>query len=329
MPTQTISGKLTRTMLTDFSNRRKLLNAYLNCFKNPMKQSLCLLTFLLTTFSLYSQTIYSGFIANYPIELVTDQYSDGIVRAIYAYSNRDEPIVVNGTLKNKKLTLYEKNARNKNSAMFTFYRFNSANRKQEGIWTDLKTNKKLKITLNKSYDLNQGDNVEWDNREILQPVSIDNKYFKLIVSKKKGEFQVKVRGVLIMEKKTDKLLQKIDLDGELWGLNNISVGDFNFDGIPDFSVFEMSHAGPNTSSLYFLYDPKTKKYFDSGFSGVSLEFDKPTKQIYELNSCCAGSQQTTTIYRVIDNKMVLVEQHCFIWDEKKQELVERKMKDCQ
>mgnify|MGYP006915287135 FL=1 len=133
----------------------------------------------------------------------------------------------------------------------------------------------------------------------------------------------------IFEKKTDRLIQQIHMDCQLVGLDNISTDDYNFDGLPDFAVFESSYAGPNTSSLYFLYNPVTKKFFNSEFSGTSLEFDKDKKCVYEHNQCCAGTSHTTAVYKVVNNKMVLVEQHCYIWSEKKQDLVERKMKDCQ
>ncbi|MBY0487032.1 MAG: hypothetical protein K2P85_07605 [Flavobacteriaceae bacterium] len=120
--------------------------------------------------------------------------------------------------------------------------------------------------------------------------------------------------VRIFQKKTDKLLQKIDVACQFWGLNNISTGDYNFDGITDFSIFESSYAGPNTSSLYFLYNPKTKKYFDSGFLGVSLEFDSKTKRIIERNQCCAGSIVTTATYKVVKNKMILEKEKCYkLW----------------
>jgi hypothetical protein len=295
-----------------------------------MRNVIFILTIILTTSSLHCQTTYSGFISKYPIELVTDTYSEGNARAIYAYSDKDEPIVINGTLKNKVLTLYEKDVNNKNSASLTFNKFDSANSQQEGIWTDLKTNKELKITLDKTFEINYGNSVEWKDREILQPVSLDNKYFKLIVSKKKGEFYATVTGVKIIEKKTDKLLQKLTVDCELMGgLDNISIGDYNFDGILDFSVFKTSYTGPNTSSLYFLYDTKTGKYIESGYTGVSLEFDNATKRIYERNQSSAGSVVTTAEYKVVNNKMILIKEHCYIWDEKKQDMVERKLKDCE
>ncbi|HLT86147.1 MAG TPA: hypothetical protein VKZ57_01080 [Sphingobacterium sp.] len=70
-----------------------------------MNRIFFLSAFLLTCTRLFGQTSYSGFIARYPIELVTDIYSDGDARAIYAYSNYDEPMVINGELKQGVLTL--------------------------------------------------------------------------------------------------------------------------------------------------------------------------------------------------------------------------------
>jgi hypothetical protein len=294
-----------------------------------MRQALYLLILILTSFKLYSQTNYAGFIDKYPIELVTNIYSDGDARAVYAYSNFDEPIVINGNLQKNKLSLFEKDKSGKTKATLVFDNFEAKNQNLEGYWTDLQTGKQLKISLTKMFDIDYGDSVEWTDREILQPVSLGDKYFKLMVSKTNGEFYAKVIGVKILEKKTDRLVQKIDLDCQLRGLDNVNIGDYNFDGITDFSVFEASYAGPNTSRLYFLFDKRTSKYFDSGFSGTSLEFDGKAKRIFESNQCCAGTVVTTAEYKVVNNKMVLVKQHCYKWDDKKQELVERKMKDCQ
>lgn len=270
--------------------------------------------FLLMSINISAQVGYSGYIDKYAVELVTNIYSDGVARAVYCYTKHDEPIIINGTLKNDKLTLFETGIDKKNTATLTFENFDADNPTLNGIWTDLKTKKQLPIVLTK--DNNEGE------REIIQTVSIGSNYFKL------GLSYGNVTAIKIIEKKTDKLVQKINVECQLWGLENISVDDFNFDGIPDFSVFEGSYAGPNTTSLYFLYNPKTKKYFNSGFSGVSLEFNAKTKTIFERNQCCAGSIVTTAEYKVVNNKMVLKKQRCFKWDEKKNELVERPIKEC-
>jgi hypothetical protein len=294
-----------------------------------MKQTLTILTILIFNINLFGQTTYVGFIDKYPIEFVTDIYSDGDARAFYVYTKFDDPIRINGTLKNGLLKLTEKNGSNKDIATLIFKDFNSKSNNIEGVWKDISSNKELKITLTKSFDIDYGDSLEWKNRELLQPTSLKNKYFKLIISKEKGRFYASVTGLKIFEKKTDKLIQQINLECQLWGLDNISIDDYNFDGIADFSVFEQSYAGPNTSSLYFLYNRQTNNFFESEFSGTSLEFDSKNKKVYERNQCCAGTSVTTAEYNVVKNKMVLIKEHCFKWDEKKQELVERKMKDCQ
>ena len=289
-----------------------------------MKQILIILTILISNLKLFGQTSYVGYIDKYPIEFVTDIFSDGDARAFYVYTKFDDPIRINGTLKDGLLILTEKNDANKNIATLIFKNFNSKSKNIEGIWKDVSSNKELKITLTKTFDIDFGDSIEWKNKELLQPNSLKDKYFKLIVDKEKD-----VTGLKIFEKKTDKLIQQINLECQLWGLDNISIDDYNFDGLNDFSVFEQSYSGPNTSSLYFLFDKQTDKYIESGFRGISLEFDSKSKRVYERNQCCAGTSVTTAEYKVVKNKMVLLREHCFKWNEKKQKLVERKMKDCQ
>jgi len=276
------------------------------------------------------QTSYSGLVGKDTIELVTDidRYSHGNVNAIYSFRKNNEPIVLRGKITENKLTFFEVS---RDSIGLTFDHFDMNQKNINGTWTDYKAKKELTITLHKDFDIDYSDSIEWKDKEIIQPVSFKNQYFKLIISKKKGDFDAYVSGVKIIQKKTDSLRQQVDLDCQLsgMGLNNISLGDYNFDGYLDFSVFEHSYAGPNTSSVYFLYNPRTKRYFKSSFSGVSLEFDTKSKTIFERNQCCGGSTITTAIYRVVKNKMVLIGQHCYIWDEKKQDLVEHKMKDCE
>ncbi len=281
-----------------------------------MKQTIIILTLFLLTFNVFGQTKYTGFIDKYPIELVTYIYSDGDARAIYTYSNYDEPIVINGELKQSKLTLYEKDNNERNKATLTFSNFDAKSNQLKGTWKELNSDKQYKITLTKVFEINYGGNIEWKEREIIQPASLKDKYFKLVISKAKDNFHANVTGVRIYEKKTDKLIQKIDLECQLWGLDNINVEDYNFDGITDFSVFEQSYAGPNTSRLYFLYNPKTKKYFESSFTGTSLEFDQKAKRIYEHNQCCAGRSHMNAEYKVVNNKMVLIKQTCLEYDDK-------------
>lgn len=102
------------------------------------------------------------------------------------------------------------------------------------------------------------------------------------------------------------------------------MGDYNFDGIEDFSVFEGSYAGPNTSSIYILKLKDSDKYVVSDFSGVSLVFDSESKQILERNQCCAGRSIMTAIYKVVDNKMILIGRECLEYDEEKEDYIKKK-----
>lgn len=72
-----------------------------------MKSTFTFLFVIIANF-LFSQITYTGFIDAYPIELVTDIYSDGQGSAIYAYSNFDTPIFLTAEAKEKALVFTEK-----------------------------------------------------------------------------------------------------------------------------------------------------------------------------------------------------------------------------
>lgn len=268
----------------------------------------------LNAINFFAQQNYTGFIGKYPIELVADVHTGVTINAFYVYTAYDEPIKLEGNFQNGELTFFEKDVIGKKSARMIFQKFDSESDSVHGVWMDLKTNKKLNITLAKQNDLSIG---------IIQATAIDDKYFRIVTD------YSNVSAIKIYQKKTDKLLQKFDVNCRYWGLHTFNLGDFNFDGITDFSIFESSFAGPNTSSLYFLCDPKTKTFFESHITGVSLEFDQKTKRITETNQCCAGSIITKSSYKLVKNEMVLVKEQCFRWSEKKQELVERELIECQ
>lgn len=278
--------------------------------------------FLLISISGYSQVrIFSGTIDQNPIQLITDSYYDGKTRAIYAYDKYDTPIIIKGKKRGDSLFLNEKNHKGEARAKFQLHDFFSGREEITGKWLDKNTSAHLVIKLNKLFEFQSYDKNIFDNLEILQPESTNENYFKLLLSKKEGG-TIGVKGVRIYEKKTDRLIQELQLDCKFLGLDNISVMDYNFDGIEDFSVFESSYAGPNTSSIYILRDPDSQNYFISEISGTSLEFDPETQLIYEHNQCCAGRRHMNATYKLVDNKMVLIEQSCIAFDEEKQDFVD-------
>lgn len=287
-----------------------------------MKECLTVVAVLLLS-PVWGQTSYNGFVDKYPVRMATDIYSDGAASAVYAYTQFDTPIILGGRLDKGVLTLIEKDQNGEPSATLTFTDFDSNKKNVTGIWKNLVNNKELRISLKKEFDVNES---EKNDRELIQTASLKTLYFTIVV--KTGETYPRVTAVRVIDKKTDELEQEFELDAQIRGLNNVSIDDYNFDGFEDFSIFEQSYAGANTSSIYFLYNPRTKHFFKSDFTGTSLSFDQNTKTVTEENVCCGGRTRTTAIYKVVDNKMVLVEQHCFVWDDKANAQTERKWAEC-
>ena len=287
-----------------------------------MKQIITILLIISSIQSFSQIRIYSGYVDKYPIHLVTYSYSDGDTRAIYSYDKHDTPIIINGRQKNDSLVLFEKNE--KGEAKLEFAGFNPENKEILGRWISQDKLIIFDIKLTKLHEFDSYDRTAFEKLELMQPESTKDNYFKLLISKKEGE-DIRVVGVRVYEKQTDRLIQELELDCQFWGLNNISVGDYNFDGVDGFSVFESSYAGPNTSSIYLLKDTKSDMYFISEISGISLEFDSGEKLIYEHNQCCAGRSHMNATYKLVDNKMVLIEQRCLEYDDEKEDFIE---KDC-
>ena len=273
-----------------------------------------------------SQSSYSGLLGKYPITLVLYHYSDRVSLAYYTYDKYDSPITINGSLKKGELKLFEKDMFGKNSARLVFENFEESSEEIKGKWIKSDNSKTYQISLQKDFVINSGDDLEWKNKELIQSKSTKKHYFKTIITKEKGEFHARISGVKIFEKRTDKLIQTIKLDCQLIGIDNISIGDYNFDGIEDFSVFETSYAGANTSSIYILKNPNSDKYLKSNFSGTSLKFDNDSKLIYEHNQCCAGRSQMNATYKVVENKMILIEKKCLEYNEEKEDFIETECK---
>lgn len=286
-----------------------------------MKKVIITFLLIINTLIFFGQSSYSGTLGKYPITLVAYHYSDGVSLAYYSYNKYDTPITINGNLKGRELKLYERDSKNKVTAILTFSNFEVGDTVIRGKWVNTKTKKVLNVYLTKEFDIDYGDGVEWDTKELLQSKSTKNHYFKTIISKNKEQFYGRVTGIKVFEKRTDRLIQKINLDCQLFGIDNVLVYDYNFDGIQDFSVFEASYTGPNTSSIYILRKRKSEKYFVSDFSGTSLEFNSKEKLIYEHNQCCGGSRHTNATYKVVNNKMILIEKKCIEYDKEKEDFI--------
>ena len=265
----------------------------------------------------WGQASYVGTVGGAPVELALNDTDEGLVSGVYFYPKFGTPIALGGQLKRGVLTLTEKDARGKASATLTIAGFGAGASQLAGTWRNLATGRSLPVALAAA-----------NSPELLQVAALKDSYFKLMLADQPGEAS-RVVAVKILAKKTNRLVQQLAVDCQSQGIYSMKVGDYNFDGLPDFSIFESSYAGPNTSSLYFLYDLARRRFVNSDYEGTSLEFNAKAKRVYEHNSCCAGTSVTSAEYKVVRNRLVLVAHHCLRWDEKKQKLVERPYSACQ
>ena len=284
---------------------------------------------LLLTRPALGQARYTGLVGSAAVDVSLIDYPDSTVEAVYTYTRFNTPIALKGSYKQGILRLVERNERGKATATMTVSGFAPASQTVAGTWKNLATGQQLPLTLTRVLAAEPLPEASAASRELLQVASLPNSYFKVVLTGNPDDSGSQLTAIRLLDKKTNRLVQQVPVDCQSRGLRSVATGDFNFDGYPDFSVFESSYAGPNTSSLYFLYNPATKRYKDSGFAGTSLEFDDRKKRVYEHNSCCAGTSVMNAEYKVVRNRMVLVAQHCYRWDDKKQELVERKPSACQ
>lgn len=270
---------------------------------------------LLCISSLSAQTHYTGFVDKYPVELVLTDYS-----GTYMYKKTNTPVRLGFELKNNTLILSE-TVKKKKTASLVFENFDRKQLQLNGTWTNLQTKQKLNIRLTKDPET-QGA-AERTNKSVLQAASLPDKYFLTLLSINEDKDPV-VTGLKIIDKKTDQLLQTIEeLDCTNIGIDNVSVEDYNFDGYPDFSIHEKSYVGANATSLYYLYDPKSKTYYDSGFSGMSLSFDHLKKRIVETNQCCGGTEYKEIIYKLVKNNMVEVSSTDYKWNSRKKTYIKK------
>ncbi len=284
-------------------------------------------TLLLAAPAAVGQAAYRGTVGNAPIELALNATEEGELTGVYLYTKIGAPIGLGGTLRRGVLLLTEPDAHGKPAATLTIPAFAARATRLTGTWRSLATGRQLPLVL-ASRPASEGA-ADGPRYELLQTESLKNSYFQTVLAGEPDNYASRVVAVRVLAKGTNRLVQQVAVDCQSQGLHSVSVGDFNFDGYPDFSVFESSYAGPNTTSLYYLYNPATQRYTPSGFEGTSLEFDAKKRRVYEHNSCCAGSSVTSVEYKVVRNKLVELARHCYRWDDKKEELVERPFSACQ
>ncbi|MEN8858688.1 MAG: hypothetical protein ABF260_11590 [Flavobacteriaceae bacterium] len=275
-----------------------------------MKYLILIFLFFVCDVSISQYLMYTGFIGDSPIDLILHSYSDGNTQGVYSFKKNDNPVEIKGEIDRGNLILSNSDTIEKRTEQFIIPAVSLIKKSVTGIWKDLKSRKEFKIQLTKTNQFDLYDETTFSSLEFMQAKSSEDHYFRLILTKKKTE-DVKVIGVKVYQKVSDSLINYFSIESEFIGLNNVSIGDFNFDGEIDFSVFEASYFGRNTTSIYFLKS-KGNNYFKSDFRGVSLQFDSKKELITEHNNSNGSIQNK--IYSVKNNKMIFIREECFTYD---------------
>ena len=215
-------------------------------------------------------------------------------QATYFYNKFRTPITLNQKQDTGTELVYVETQLGKPIAEF---HLNDRDDTLQGYWRNLRTGQRFDVSLSRRYD----------ERGLIQSASFPNEYVRI-------QCDDSDKTVNIIDKATDNVRQTIQTGGQCLG-DELQVFDYNFDGNADFSVFESFYAGPNTSRLYYLYDPKTRTYAQTEeLSLTSLEFDARSKTITSTNQCCAGSRILVETYRWAGAKLKRVNGICYVLD---------------
>ncbi|MDR2971842.1 MAG: hypothetical protein LBU83_07950, partial [Bacteroidales bacterium] len=138
------------------------------------------------------------------------------------------------------------------------------------------------------------ENEEWQAK-ITDEVELGDYILQLVTSKEKSDDDNQWLCVQILDKNARQLMQEIKLGYGGRG-ESFEIGDYNFDGYEDFSLYGGCATLDNCFSFYFLFDSESKTFFASGFDGTNLEFHSDTKTITSSNRCCAGTEEFYQTY---------------------------------
>ncbi|WP_103867319.1 hypothetical protein [Aquimarina sp. I32.4] len=193
-----------------------------------------LLTILFLTFGItetyagwYKCYNYKGTIGKHPITLsiqITEDYfgekdkKEFNLNGVYKYDKYNNPIKLEGILKNNKIQLYEI-YNDKNTAVLEF---NFSENKLIGTWKNLQNKKILPLELKYTSSLNDTSDVHtFENVEILQLNSLKDYYFIGVYSKTKDDQRVRMKELKIINKQNDLVFQVLNFNNLEYAVGNV------------------------------------------------------------------------------------------------------------
>lgn len=150
----------------------------------------------------------------------------------------------------------------------------------------------------------------------------------LLIKENKTEYRIKLVGktieevnsILIMNKKTNQLIQELACTyniGPIQDSYGLSIKDFNFDGNLDIGIQEKGGAGANTRFSYWLWNSKKSKFvFNEDLSELTaITLYPQDKIIISENSCCAGTSYIESAFQFKEENLIMVKKLDREWDE--------------
>jgi len=252
---------------------------------------------------LFAQIIYSGIIENHRVNLVV---SDKFDKAYFTFDKIEKPIFVYGRCVSKMLLLNGTLDSLKQNVSIYSSNFDSLSANLN-VSIEFGTIQKFKGNLKKEFNIRELK--ESTQYELLESKTTNSNYFKLLLLKENNEIQLK--RINVFDKKSDKLLQSIDMNYS-FSQNNLEVFDYNFDGIEDFSLVERISIS-DTCRVYFFKISQTNQYFKSEISGCSLKFNSDLKTIEKFEGIPKNDSIVvfeTTTFILKNNNLFQVDKKC-------------------
>lgn len=169
-----------------------------------------------------------------------------------------------------------------------------------------------KIELHKTFEYSEYDEhslrkLEFNNVDYLQQSSTKDFYFKVVVSKEKGE-KAEIVGIKIYSKQDGHLIQTITgIQGCKFN-SYVSIAvtgtDYNFDGDNnDFYLTKNRHYGPNQIADYYVYDKAQQQFVKLNLDGNDFRFDDEEKEAASYKTC-PSKKERSQIFLTDDFKYI-------------------------
>ncbi|MGF6907106.1 hypothetical protein [Fusobacterium sp. PH5-44] len=295
-----------------------------------------ILCFMLLTSYLFGHIkIYQGTIGNSKVEFQVEynfEYKE-IKNIIYTYLIYKIPIILE---KKDNKTFYEYNDSHQNTGIIQF----NDDTFSSGIMKNLKTGESYDIKLLEIEDF--GDREPTSDVEIFQKQHTEKFFFRVIIKKESGNHYY-IDGINIYNIATGKKLQHINLsssrkvneyengaivgnkdyyegNGIFNGFSTIEVGDFDYDGIEDFTLKIKDDVAEMDFGTTYVFDKKKGIFIDVGIMGNYAEFDEKNKTA--TGTVDFEGEKFVNLYKLEDGKYKLIDEYIMIYDSINEEYIE-------